>query len=170
MRPNSTTCDPNDASCVQEVSVQQEPRIPRIIHIIWLGCALPEIYHRLVESWYEHHPAWTVVFWTDHEAKYREHKHSKWEEKYGKRLQEETEKNNWLNSQKMEDLIEIYENFLKENGYNAVLEKARKDISNLDYDEKWKEHGTQKTLSLLSMSGCLPENIKTMDDYYKNNK
>ena len=40
-------------------------KIPKIIHQIWLGSPLPEIYQRYQESWKHHHPDWEYRLWTD---------------------------------------------------------------------------------------------------------
>lgn len=39
--------------------------IPKIIHIIWMGGALPDKYKRLVDSWSQFHPDWEVKLWND---------------------------------------------------------------------------------------------------------
>ena len=41
------------------------PRIPKLIHQIWLGGALPAKYLPLQKSWKEHHPDWVYRLWTD---------------------------------------------------------------------------------------------------------
>ncbi len=41
------------------------PRIPKIIHQIWLGGPLPEKYYPLQKSWQEKHPDWEYRLWTD---------------------------------------------------------------------------------------------------------
>lgn len=40
-------------------------RIPKIIHQIWLGGALPENCLNWQKSWQEHHPDWEYRLWTD---------------------------------------------------------------------------------------------------------
>jgi len=42
-----------------------EPRIPKIIHHIWLGSPLPEKYKIMRETWKNHHPDWELILWTD---------------------------------------------------------------------------------------------------------
>ena len=37
---------------------------------MWLGGKLPQEFERYVESWYTHHPDWTILFWTDNEKNY----------------------------------------------------------------------------------------------------
>jgi len=46
-------------------------RIPRYIHVIWLGGQLPEAYEPFYHSWLDHHPSWTHIFWTDNPANYQ---------------------------------------------------------------------------------------------------
>jgi mannosyltransferase OCH1-like enzyme len=41
------------------------PRIPKIIHQIWIGGKLPEKYLPLQKSWKEKHPDWEYRLWTD---------------------------------------------------------------------------------------------------------
>ncbi len=45
---------------------QEEVRIPKVIHFIWLGPnPFPKESLENVRSWVEHHPNWTFKFWTD---------------------------------------------------------------------------------------------------------
>lgn len=46
-------------------ALSSSPRIPKIIHHIWVGGELPEIFHKYVDSWKEHHPNWEHRLWTD---------------------------------------------------------------------------------------------------------
>lgn len=39
--------------------------IPKIIHYVWCGGALPERYTRFVDSWREHNPDWQFVLWNE---------------------------------------------------------------------------------------------------------
>ncbi len=48
-----------------QVTPSEEPRIPKIIHIIWFGSPLPAKYNKFVASWKEHHPDWEVKLWVD---------------------------------------------------------------------------------------------------------
>lgn len=41
------------------------PRIPKIIHQVWLGGPLPEKYRPLQKTWQEKHPDWEYRLWTD---------------------------------------------------------------------------------------------------------
>jgi mannosyltransferase OCH1-like enzyme len=47
----------------------QEPRIPKIIHHIWLGSPVPEELKGCIESWRKNHPGWRYKLWTDKEVK-----------------------------------------------------------------------------------------------------
>lgn len=42
-----------------------KPRIPKIIHHIWLGSPLPEKCKILRDTWIQNHPDWTFMLWTD---------------------------------------------------------------------------------------------------------
>lgn len=46
------------------------PKIPTILHVIWLGGKLPREYEGFYHSWQTSHPSWTHIFWTDHPANY----------------------------------------------------------------------------------------------------
>lgn len=41
------------------------PRIPKIIHHIWLGSPLPEKFARYRKTWQKMHPDWTFMLWDD---------------------------------------------------------------------------------------------------------
>lgn len=43
------------------------PRIPKIIHQIWLGKPMPENYKILQKSWSHYHPDWEYRLWTEQE-------------------------------------------------------------------------------------------------------
>lgn len=45
-----------------------QPRIPRIIHQIWLGSPFPEKYRGYQHSWLKLHPGWEYKLWTDKEV------------------------------------------------------------------------------------------------------
>jgi mannosyltransferase OCH1-like enzyme len=45
------------------------PKIPKIIHQIWLGSPFPDKYKKYQESWIRHHPDWEYKLWTDKEVK-----------------------------------------------------------------------------------------------------
>lgn len=40
-------------------------KIPKYIHIIWLGSKLPDEYEEYYATWRTFHPDWTIIFWTD---------------------------------------------------------------------------------------------------------
>jgi len=42
-----------------------EPRIPKIIHQIWLGSPFPKKYEAFRDSWLKMHPDWIYKLWTD---------------------------------------------------------------------------------------------------------
>ncbi len=45
-------------------------RIPKIIHIMWLGGKVPQEYEPYIASWRKYHPEWTLLFWTDSALNY----------------------------------------------------------------------------------------------------
>ncbi len=45
-----------DTYVVNNVEYDQQPRIPKIIHQIWVGSPLPQKYYRWQKSWQKHHP------------------------------------------------------------------------------------------------------------------
>ncbi len=53
-----------DAYCAG-YSYASEPRIPRIIHQIWLGSEFPEKNKFFQQSWQAVHPDWQYILWTD---------------------------------------------------------------------------------------------------------
>lgn len=54
-----------DRYVIQDCVYSIEPRIPKIIHQIWLGSPLPEKYREFQEGWIKHHPDWQYKLWTD---------------------------------------------------------------------------------------------------------
>ena len=54
----------------ETLSPSDEMRIPRIIHIMWLGGKLPQEFDAYVASWKKYHPQWTILFWTDNNTNY----------------------------------------------------------------------------------------------------
>lgn len=50
--------------------VALNPRIPRIIHHIWMGSPMRLQDVPLYQSWHTYHPDWTFIFWTDHESNF----------------------------------------------------------------------------------------------------
>ncbi len=51
--------------CQLAPEITQEPRIPKIIHQIWLGSPFPDKYKAWQETWLAHHPGWEYKLWTD---------------------------------------------------------------------------------------------------------
>lgn len=49
-------------------SSSQSPRIPKIIHQIWLGGTLPEKYASFQKTFKEKHPDWEYRLWTDNDV------------------------------------------------------------------------------------------------------
>ncbi len=43
--------------------------IPKIIHQIWLGSELPNLYLQFSDTWIEYHPDWEYILWTDKKVK-----------------------------------------------------------------------------------------------------
>lgn len=50
---------------VEDLDWSDEPRIPKIIHHIWLGSPLPEKCRILRDTWMKNHPDWQFILWTD---------------------------------------------------------------------------------------------------------
>lgn len=46
---------------------QTEFKVPKIIHQIWLGSAVPQKYASWLATWHKHHPDWTIIMWMDHD-------------------------------------------------------------------------------------------------------
>ena len=44
---------------------EEFPKIPKIIHQIWLGSELPEKFKIFQKTWQELHPEWVYILWTD---------------------------------------------------------------------------------------------------------
>lgn len=49
----------------EAAQAEKDPLIPKIIHQIWLGGAVPEKFYLLMETWKKHHPEWEYKLWTD---------------------------------------------------------------------------------------------------------
>lgn len=47
------------------IEPSKTPRIPKIIHQIWLGSELPEKFAIYTKTWPLHHPDWEYKLWTD---------------------------------------------------------------------------------------------------------
>lgn len=52
---------------IEDFQYAEKPRIPKIIHQIWIGSPLPEKYKALQKTWLEKHPGWEYKLWTDKE-------------------------------------------------------------------------------------------------------
>lgn len=52
---------------VQNCDYSQSPRIPKIIHQIWLGSPFPDKYNGFRDSWLKLHPDWEYKLWTQKE-------------------------------------------------------------------------------------------------------
>jgi hypothetical protein len=50
------------------VSPPDSPRIPKIIHHIWLGSEFPDRFKGYQRNWLRHHPDWEYRLWTDREV------------------------------------------------------------------------------------------------------
>jgi mannosyltransferase OCH1-like enzyme len=50
---------------IDQCEYSDVPRIPKVIHQIWIGSPLPDRYIPLIESWKYHHPDWVHILWTD---------------------------------------------------------------------------------------------------------
>jgi len=52
------------------ISGQATLKIPKIIHQIWLGGPLPDVFKKLVETWFVHHLGgdWKYKLWTDEDV------------------------------------------------------------------------------------------------------
>lgn len=55
---------------LKQIAVEQDCKIPKIIHHIWLGSKLREKDEIFYESWLTHNADWTFIFWTDNPANY----------------------------------------------------------------------------------------------------
>lgn len=51
------------------VEPSENPRIPKIIHHIWVGGTLPPVFQKYINSWKKHHPDWEHRLWTDEDVK-----------------------------------------------------------------------------------------------------
>lgn len=54
-----------DQFIINDFMYQEELRIPKIIHQIWLGSRLPQQYRIWQQTWIDYHPDWTYILWTD---------------------------------------------------------------------------------------------------------
>jgi hypothetical protein len=42
-----------------------EHRIPKIIHQIWIGGPVPDVFKKYMKTWQDMHPDWQYILWTD---------------------------------------------------------------------------------------------------------
>jgi len=54
------------------VKLSKQPRIPKIIHQIWIGKEVPKEFLEFQKSWKEHHPDWEYHLWTQHNIPFKE--------------------------------------------------------------------------------------------------
>ena len=54
-----------DQYIVNDLEYSPTPRIPKIIHQIWIGSPLPDKYIPLINSWKLNHPDWEYILWDD---------------------------------------------------------------------------------------------------------
>ena len=56
-----------DTYAVQDLQYAVTPRIPKIIHQVWLGSPFPEKYSYFQSTWQTFHPDWEYILWTEKE-------------------------------------------------------------------------------------------------------
>jgi len=54
-----------NAAIIKDLNYSPEPRIPKIIHRIWLGSPQPPRESYYETTWIKHHPDWQYKLWTD---------------------------------------------------------------------------------------------------------
>ena len=54
-----------DYACSLQSYREKKTRIPKIIHQIWIGGPVPEVFLSLMDSWKRLHPDWEYKLWTD---------------------------------------------------------------------------------------------------------
>jgi mannosyltransferase OCH1-like enzyme len=59
---NMLTCSLNNS---KETDESKQERIPKIIHMIWLGGQIPKKYNPWRASWHKNHPGWKFIFWSE---------------------------------------------------------------------------------------------------------
>jgi len=50
---------------INNIEISAEPRIPKIIHHIWLGSPFPERCKTFQKTWQEQHPDWQYILWQE---------------------------------------------------------------------------------------------------------
>lgn len=58
-----------DANAPWKLSMSAAPRVPKKIHQIWIGSAVPKEFAAYQESWQRMHPDWEYRLWTQHDLK-----------------------------------------------------------------------------------------------------
>ena len=93
-------------------------------------------------------------------AVYSKYKDSKWEKEYGprwKKLEEENDRNEWEEIERLRDKIFLFEEALEAKGFENIIEKIVMVISNVNYNERFddykKNENLWKIVALSSMSG-----------------
>lgn len=51
-------------------AISDTPKIPHVLHHIWLGSPMPAVCVQMRETWYAHNPTWQGILWTDNEENY----------------------------------------------------------------------------------------------------
>lgn len=54
---------------IEDFQYSDKPKIPKIIHQVWIGSPFPEKYKALQKTWIANHPDWEYKLWTDKEIK-----------------------------------------------------------------------------------------------------
>jgi mannosyltransferase OCH1-like enzyme len=49
--------------------LEEVPLIPRVIHQIWIGGKVPEVFKAYMQSWIAKHPGWEYKLWCDEDVK-----------------------------------------------------------------------------------------------------
>lgn len=66
-----------------------------------------------------------------------DYKESKLQREYGKKLKEETKRNQWENMERLRDRVLLLEEIVKLNGIEKSVAKVDEIISGLDYDARY---------------------------------
>ncbi len=56
-----------DTHAIQNLEYASGPRIPKIIHQVWIGSPFPEKYIYFQNTWKQYHPDWEYILWTEKE-------------------------------------------------------------------------------------------------------
>lgn len=57
-----------DCNRPEKLTRSDTPRIPKIIHQIWIGPSVPEELRAFAQTWQEQHPDWEYRLWTQHDV------------------------------------------------------------------------------------------------------